>query len=606
MSYLNTPRLNFSGRFQADPSTINNNDANFDPTVQFTEVPPNPSDPSNTSVYWNPNGTHNWIFSDCVVQTATTSAGAPVGPGTDPVLGATVQSAGSYPAKLVDLDPDNQGVSQIWGFQFQIAIVDPEDPTTIVASVTGTMPPTPFGDLWNRAMNASQPGMPTMCAVFQSVVGNLTWQNAAASPVLASLQAISPQALSVHFMVDSYQPNSNQSNFTFGRVVGSIGPALATDAPRTAPRRLAPAAFYTPGTPIQPSTTPSIFSTYGPAVAAWDAARCVLILDLGNCVPTDGTPPTSGPSVPDGGWPIIPQQLQLTLAGESAPPTRFKTGAGGPVDLAPPVSLATISVDTSVYLTAAAIVEIPIPTSLVNQLLSCPLTLAPPGSFDIAAQEDSLGRYVDVDVPFFRLNPGDAGQVTLWATRFGEPWSGAQLPVGLLPVGPAGNGGPWNNSDPQSAVALSSNSLVTGAAGTAVLTVQAGNPGTPRTYPNGEPGPDGQVYWITGEWATWGQIFLFAGAPINLLVFSNYPIPAQPTWDSHVGPILSSYARMFPYMKGIIDLGDYDTVVQQAAAIGHVLNLPPTDPHHMPIVRDLSGDKLATINRWLASGMPKS
>jgi len=96
------------------------------------------------------------------------------------------------------------------------------------------------------------------------------------------------------------------------------------------------------------------------------------------------------------------------------------------------------------------------------------------------------------------------------------------------------------------------------------------------------------------------------GTPINVLVFSSYTMPAKPTWDQHVEPILGNYARMYPYMKGIIDLGDYETVVANITAIQYVLNLPVTHPHHMPIVRDLSRDKLAMFNQWVQNGTPKS
>jgi len=279
------------------------------------------------------------------------------------------------------------------------------------------------------------------------------------------------------------------------------------------------------------------------------------------------------------------------------------------------------------YLTYAGIVEIPVSPSIVSLLENQPLTLTDITNSQapvIAVQEDALGRYVDVDVPFFRLNPGDSVEVTLWATLFGQPWSGASLPVALQPVAPAANGNPfglpaptvpWNNNDPQNALCLGdpqdgsclqATTLTTGPDGTAILQLTANDPGTPRTYPDGAPGPDGQVYWITGPWAAWGQIFLYPTSPINVLIFSSYPMPAQPTWDDNVGPILGTYARMHPYMKGIIDLSDYPTVVDNAAAIQHVLNLSINDPHYMPVVRDLSPDKLAMINQWFTNGMPQS
>ena len=103
MGYLNIPRLHFSGRFLADPSTLNNEDANFDPAA----------DPTDDDLGWNATGTHNWQLLDCTVQSIVDSRGAITDSQKDPLIGALVLSAGEYPAKLVDLDPDNQGVSQI-------------------------------------------------------------------------------------------------------------------------------------------------------------------------------------------------------------------------------------------------------------------------------------------------------------------------------------------------------------------------------------------------------------------------------------------------------------------------------------------------------------
>ncbi len=620
MSYLNVPRLHFTGKFQADPSTVNNNDANFDPTVQLSNVPANPSDLSNTSVYWNPTGTHNWKLQDCTVRGAANDQGQFTSPSSDPIIGARVISSGKYPAKIVDLDPDNQCISQIWGLQVQIVILDPTDSTKVLASVNGSMPPTAFCDLWNRG-KVGNPGMPTMCACFQGILQNVTWVNPAASPLLAVLYKVSQNALSIRFNVDSFQSNSNQENFTFGRVVGTIGPVLDGDAPRSTPRRLAPIF----------SSDPSIMSNYGAAGAAWDSKRNVLILDLGNCVPTNAAPPTSGPTVPLAGWPINETTFKLNIPGPTVTPpgthVSLKSGGEMQVGAGAPSVLGTIDFTLATYLTYAGIVEIPVSASLVYLLQNQAMTLYDVTNSTTAVREDLQGRYVDVDVPYFRLSPGDSPQVTLWATKFGQPWSGASLDVALVPqvgtpwtpgqppVSQAQNGGPWPNAYPPGALTLSSNCIITGSKGTGVLNLAAGDPGTPRTYPDGMAGPDGQVYWITGSWANWGMIFLFpgmgitspaGGVPINVLLFSGYTAPVQPTWDNDVGPILSNYARMFPYMKGIIDLGDYDTVKENAVAIHHVLNLPVTDPHHMPIVRDLSPAKLKMINQWIANDMPKS
>lgn len=603
MSYLNIPRFHFTGRFQADPSTVNNNDSNFDPTVQLSNEPPDPDNPlTNTSVYWNPNGTHNWKLLDCRVRGAATSKGSFSAPGYDPIIGAEVLSAGQYPAKIVDLDPDNQGISQIWGLVLKVRVPHPNDPHQTLASFTAKMPPTAFADLWNRGAG-SGPGMSTMCACFQAVLDVVEWTGTDASPLLAALKALSPQKLSLRFMVDSYQPDSNQENFTYGRVIGTFGPVLANEAPRSTPRRLAPAKS-------------GIMSGYGPAGAAWDKARNVLVLDLGNCLPTNATPPASGPSVPIAGWPVEHRQLQLTIPGPTVTPprmlARLKTGSTLDAQCGAPSMLAKIDFTESTLLDYAGIVEVPVSGELAELLQNQPLTLTDSSKAALAVQEEAEGRYVDVDVPFWRLNAGETATITLWATRFGRPMSGANLDIGVAPPAEAANGPvnppyAWMNGTPQEALALSGSSVTTGADGTATLTLAASNPGTPRTYPDKQLGPDGQVYWVSGSWADWGKIFCFAGAPINVLVFTQYPMPKEaPTWEEHVGPIFKNYARMYPYMKGIIDLGDYETVRQNKDAIHHVLNLPTTDPHHMPVVRDLSKSKLAVINRWFDKGMPKS
>ena len=361
----------------------------------------------------------------------------------------------------------------------------------------------------------------------------------------------------------------------------------------------------------------------------------MLVLDLGNCLPTNGTPLASQPSVPAAGWPINDTTLQLTIPGPSVragvPRPPVKSGLGVGASTGAPTILGTINFTLATYLTYAGIVEVTVSSSLVSLLQKQPLTLTDvtnPSKPVTAAREDALGRYVDVDVPFFRFDPGDVGQVTLWATKFGQPWVGANLDVALVPVvgavpggsqppGPSQNDGPWPNGWPPTALTLSSDTITTGAGGSGVLVLTASDPGTPRTYPAPQtaPGPDGQVYWITGSWANWGMIFLFpgmgitqppGGAPINVLVFSRYAAPSKPTWDQDVGPILQTYARLYPYMMGIVNIGDYNTVKQNAAAIQHVLNLPRTNPHHMPIVRDLSRDKLAMINAWFNQGMLKS
>src|SRR5262249_43971966 len=196
----------------------------------------------------------------------------------DPVIGANLESVldrYKYVAKLVDLDVDQQGVSQIWGLQLRVGIPNPAQPDQWVASVTGTMPPTAFADLWFRLRGA--PGMDAFSATYQAELTDLTWQNESASPLLTQLKQASSQALSIRFVVDSFQSEQTAANFRLGRIVGTLGPAFPGE----------PTAFVQGRRLSAPASADTFTSPpYGGVYAKVDLAREVLTIDLGNFSPT--------------------------------------------------------------------------------------------------------------------------------------------------------------------------------------------------------------------------------------------------------------------------------------------------------------------------------
>jgi hypothetical protein len=106
MSYLNVPRLHFFGRFQAEPSTLNNDPGNYDPTV----TSPDPA--------WNPDCAHAFRITDSTITSLTMPDGS--SGQNDPVLGAHLQSFDTpNAAKLVDLETEQQMVSMIFRLLFQ-------------------------------------------------------------------------------------------------------------------------------------------------------------------------------------------------------------------------------------------------------------------------------------------------------------------------------------------------------------------------------------------------------------------------------------------------------------------------------------------------------
>ena len=126
MNYLDYPRIHFSGQFQADPSTINNTPNNYNPAVY-----PEPNDLGEVELYWAPLGTSTFQFKECVVsrvdysptESATTSQA-------DLIIGQTVSSVNNGGGSklvvgvIVDLDPAQQNVSEVWGLEIQIGCGD--------------------------------------------------------------------------------------------------------------------------------------------------------------------------------------------------------------------------------------------------------------------------------------------------------------------------------------------------------------------------------------------------------------------------------------------------------------------------------------------------
>src|SRR5262249_50641555 len=115
MSYLNPLRLHFSGKFQAAVSTVNNDPAHYD-NARFQ-----PAFQVRPAGWWNPRGDGNWRMIGCNITSAWLKDGQPAA-ASDSVLQCTIADSDlTVAAKLADLDPAQQMVSEIWGLVIRIA-----------------------------------------------------------------------------------------------------------------------------------------------------------------------------------------------------------------------------------------------------------------------------------------------------------------------------------------------------------------------------------------------------------------------------------------------------------------------------------------------------
>ena len=588
MSYLNPPRLHFSGSFQAAISTVNNdpvhfNNVTFEPSYQEVQTG---NDPSQLNGWFNPRGNGDWRLIGCAVTSAVMADGSPAA-GSDPALAAIVaDSDRAAPAKLVDLDPEQQLVSMIWGLEIRIATSAGE---TLLG---GHFEPTAFTDIWDRGQGPGPPGDINAGAMYQSVLTGLRWGNIE-SPFLRQLRdAASDGVLSVKFNVDGVNLDPNSPSFLQGRIVGAIG-AAAPGEPRHFIRgRQFMATFGAGGNFFTPAGNVNF------CAAVLDRHTDRVYVDLGNALPT----------VEPGG--------QLANLGDLA---LYQIPPPDPAGL--PFLVGSLPADSYTqpawYPGTAGIAEFPPDRNLtadeVALLDDNPLALiiTPPGGSPMLAIEESPGGvFVRADQFVFRLNPDEEATVRLYATRFGHPNPGTAVVTVPVP----GQLQPFSPIAPAPPVATPADAIrydprvITNEDGVARLHIRAHDPGQPRGY------IDGQVYAI---YPALEETVISPANPypynqwnfISLLVWSGFEPDDPPTWYGSIQAILQQYANLYPVMQRFLDLESYESVCAHLPLLTLAFGLNPADPNSMPVTRDLSAAKRAAILRWLtdtgADGKPR-
>jgi hypothetical protein len=540
VSYLGYPRIHFSGKFQGDVSTLNNNPTWFDDARFATRY-----QRLGVGGSWNPRGSGAWRLRECLVTGAVRGDGSPAAE----LSRAVLKDAGARAsAKLVDLDPQQQGVSMIFGLRLGLQLGS-------ALAFAGDFRPTPFSGLWARF--AEGKGNPKWSAAYQSTIAVDEWGDGQMPQVMRELRELAVEnRLSIKFTADGYDTDFNSPTFTWGRIVGAIGPYLEGEPHQFVAAR----SLVTPqGSPLSP------FPVAAPLRV--DAPTSMLFLDLGNALPT----------VAAGGdiKPLGMLRLITTPAAEGVQP----------------VVLAAVEPTTDFYRQEAGILSVKLTASQLAAVAETPVALVDAAGQTLLA-EDSEGRYLRADDFVFRMSPGDTAETVVYATRFGQPAAG--VTVSTEPdeseLGPA----PPPVNKPLAALTHSVTPAQTDADGRATITLKAGDPGNPRRY------IDGQVYGVAYDWDGDGGVA--QGNVLNALVWNAYEAPPEPTWVADVQPILQQYANLYPAMRDVLDLSSYDDVVRHSRALQLAMGtMTPEDANYMPVTRDLSPAKRDMIVAWLKS-----
>ncbi|MBP2326611.1 hypothetical protein JOF56_006996 [Kibdelosporangium banguiense] len=554
MSYLDLPRVIFDGDFQADVSTVNNDVRNFDIDT---------FDPGSADRAWNPTGSAAFRLLNCRVRDAPGER-EEAGAKEDPVLTAVIAgSVDRVSAKIVDLDPQWQLSSALWGLRVELRA----DENLILA---GDFEPASFRDIWFPPVFGTQRPRPT--ARFQSVLHNIVWARPGVSRIADRLREASTGGkLSIRLMTFAFNGNVSSPRFTIGSVVGAIGP-YRPDEPHTfvTGRRFAPI--------VDQNGTNSAGVNYFDGVVR---SGKQLVVDLANALPI----------LDDKGTVVDQGELRFGVLPDSATDQGATVVEGvGFTALGDPLPYR----DPGWLLDTGGIATIAIPPRV--DIAARPLALLRANAADhtVVVRETLDGWLVRADKHIHRAESGDTLKTRVHVARFGRPAPRAEVTPLLL--GPA-KVGPLPPTGTPATAFTAERPERTDADGQTTLRVRCSDPGTPRGY------IDGQIYqMVLGiRGVDVDRLRHNPLEPITALVFDDYEIPAGPTWLDDVQPIFKQYANLYPIMsERLIRLDDYEAVREHRAILQFAFSRDIGDPNAMPVTRDLSRAKRRMILNWLA------
>ena len=593
MSYITIPRLVFSGNFQADVSTVNNDVRHYD-NATFEARFQQPQNQQAMNGWYNPDGTGNFRLFSLQVRQALSECGAD--PSQDPATGLFVNAQSERSScKIVDLDPQMQAVSMLFGLRLVLT-----DGTHDFLS--GDFAPSAFRDLLNGRTGTSS-------AVYTSVLSNLEWSDrATASPTLAALKtAADTNGGRLSINMTPYNYGAHQQ----GQIIGSIG-AYAEGDPMTfvSGRRL---------------TSNGAKATIGDMMA--DVAGTVLSFDFSNSIGLK-----SDLSVNDIGeihGAILRKTDTVTGLGTDSASITVGT-ANGDVISGDDIKLldridyqAAGFLDVRAGLADCALDEVCTTIGCVGQcalddeaealVRDHPVAVvskADDGRYRVVIRESNGGIYARADNFVLRMDPPTSGTATesvrFRIMQWGKPLGGVALvtaPIAATDKSPYWGAGPDGPNAPKATyptintppgIASVSTGITSGPNGWADCPVAVGNPRNPRGY------VDGQIYTFSYHVAVGNAS---PQAQLDLIVIharEGHDFPDPPSWDD-IAPFMQQYDNLYPIMsRHLFSLADPEVFRRHATLLTLAFSRPMDDPNHMPATRDLSASKRQAVLNWLA------
>lgn len=590
MSYLHTPRLIFSGDFLSDVSTVNNDPAHYNNKTfekSFQEY-----GPSGTNGWWNPEGGANFDFKDCTVQRLVSLDGSVTATGD--LIGEWVKGAeGRSNGKMVDLDPQQQGVSQLWAVKLRILTKNND------LLLEGSITVTAFRDLQYRQTDGAQVNGQGLGGSWTSVLHDLVWgEKAADYTFFSELRATTHQnKLSINLNGFGYYYNhAPDGRFSLGKILGAIGPWFDGEPETFAPcRRLYGVVLQSP-----PGAQPKIY--FSNTNFYFDKKNSNLTIDFGSSFPVSNAL----------GRVDLDEELVLAVSHHNLATPIGHGAITIPLDWFTPLGRVQYERRDEWLLETGGIVSVEnIPNDICKRLAENQLILLNKKhdkTYSLIARESIDGCLLRADNFVQRLDYNQQNTVYFYAYQWGEKIPSGQVTVSLqgpTPVTPKSPKNPISeipgNNYPADGITF--DGKLTIKQGAAQMNLKGNKILNPRGY------IDGQIYFLdytlvldqdgTPTPITENAEGPYSNDSISIHLRDYFEIPKTPTW-SDIAVTMTQFSNLYPIMsKYLVDLADPLALREKTDILKFAFSRKIEDPNYMPATRDLSETKRLTILKWL-------
>ena len=594
-SFLQVPRINFVGRFRANVATINNNKLNYLIAAMDVDA---------MKVSWNPLGTNTFELVDCEITSVVyLKDGETV---TDNFDTSDRDSAIGLPlvnnperafAKIVSVDSQEElPSSSIYGMDLGVNW-SPNKKLQENAFIGDFHPTAISRDVWDRQAPSGDPFQQTAASHAVSRIENIKWGATVTSKALKQLkEQTKNNALSINFAMFNFTRPPTENWFTFGNIVGSIGIAEPDESLAFPENRLMVPTGEMLSLPI-PKGGPCENATELLTDTYFDVVESKMTIDFSN-------------SLAIGIHGELCQLYPLYVG------IYDNNGIGPKIDIIGEIPY----MEKNWYTSTAGIQEyslskhhqkliddnlkVVIVASIVEQGFSHGKLNGDDHQYQVCDKDTSSEKCVTVlleEVPclvrpmeytIHRMEMGEQASVQFKVRHFGHTPKESTT-VQLFDNSP---NSPAKESD------LAYSNIKDTENGIATFNFIAGDVGEPRKDLN----LDGQLF--TFGYCTERCINDCSkclptneGNLIFFLVWSPIKYSRPYFWDTDVEPIFAQYDSLYPAMRRILTLGDYNDVIKPANI--HLLNasmaLDISHPSYMPVTRDLSPTKRDMIIEWL-------